>query len=80
MPLKINKEQRKEKKHPKRIPKYSNASGINSDLIFSDCLASEFELRTNNAGAVSISEVCLLYILIKFAHFIKLEEAAPAIS
>lgn len=53
----------KEKKHLTRIPKYFNALGIDSYLNFSDCLAAVFELSTNNGGAVSISDVCLLSTL-----------------
>jgi len=48
-----------EKKHLKIIPKYFNATGFDSDLVFS-----VFELSTNNAGPLSVSEVCLLYTLI----------------
>ena len=70
---------KEKKKQLARIPKYFSApTGIDSDLIFSNCLASVFVLSTNNAGPVSMSEVCLLYSLIQFEYSIKVEETLSA--
>ena len=77
--LKLTTKEKKKKKQLARIPKYFNASsGIDSDLIFSDCLASVFWLSTSSAGPVSMSEVCLLYSLSQFAHFIEVEDTLSA--
>lgn len=42
--------------------------------MFSDCLVSVFELSTNNAGAVSISDVCLISTLLYCSHIIERQQ------